>query len=140
MSAFIMSDKAINSILNFIKNNSENGVLNAMSYKYSKYEAERNLMTSEHLENIGKYLLKYNYKSVGHRYKDNSENEIFDFNFKPHYQSISIAQFLKTLDCLEYQCCEPNDFYESDFYRDLVSLKQFGYRLIDGYEQAKWGE
>jgi hypothetical protein len=141
MSAFIVSDNLVNDCLNFISNNMESHIDIFNLFKRKKHEELNkkfaNLLRSEKLNYIGNYILENNYLSVNFRYNQNEKAH--DFNFKPSYKSISIAQFLKNIDCIDYQSCEVDNYYQSEFYYFLNRLKQFAIYRIDGYDQAQWG-
>lgn len=144
MSAYVVSDKQINDMLNFIHYHA-NSVSEAMTMRFCN-SLQNDMLDSERLTLLGRRLINYNYKSVNARYEDRSREYFGDntsvfFDFKPYHECVSIAQFLKYCDNLDYQCCEPKDYYidKTSVFWDILQLKQFGYRKIDGYSQSKWG-
>lgn len=145
MSAFIMSEETINKMIvfmqNAVKNENHKSIIHFLSYQSGKEFAfmfeQENYLINDRARIIGQYLVDNNYASVNYRYNDKSEP--YKFTYKPSYQSISIVQFLKYVDCLEYQSCEIENFYQSRFYYDLNAMRNMAISLLDGYSQASWG-
>lgn len=141
MSCFIVSDKLINDTLNFINHHTKGEDFGRWITRdvfddiLSHYD--QNPTKSDFLQFLGDYILSNNIDSWNARYS--KDNTCFDgFNYKYHYQSISIAQFLKNIDCIDYQCCEVEGYYQGQFYKNLMYIRKQATYLIDGYEQAKW--
>jgi hypothetical protein len=145
MSAFIVSDNLLNDTLNFIMLTVQadfqklSPVSSALTMKYIDEKGHKHLdMTdSEKLEELGRHILMANYDSVNKRYK--SKEWPHDFKYKYNYSKISLGQYLKNLDCISYQCSEVNNYYEGEFYKLIIRLKEYGIDQLDGYSQAKWG-
>ena len=93
---------------------------------------------NEELRKFGQLLADLNQNSVNQRY--NTTDEAFKFKFSD-VESLSIFQYLKSLECFLYQSCEGN--CEEDklykFLRKLVNtLKDEIINEIDEYKKAKW--
>lgn len=147
MSAFIVSDILINDTLNFIKFESNNSNHNQRPVKSSltmKFQEqlkikELNLNELEILDLLGKFILKNNCCSVNSRYPDHQPELDHDFKYEYNYSRISLGQYMKNLDCIDYQCSEMKDYDKSEFKKVINRMKTYGVNCIEGYDQAKWG-
>lgn len=145
MSCFIVSDRQLNDTINFIRLKSKSDLMHLLSYKTRQEVQEKFMMSSEleKLQFIGQRILNANNKSWVSRY-DEKTRELYEekdfFEYKSNYQAISITQFLKNLACIEYQCCEIDNYYTDDtsIHFDIQELRKFGINLLDGYEQAQY--
>ena len=141
MSAFIVDDKVINEILSYVKANSRReDISEALSYRFSQ-TLKSSLTANETLEILGQRLLDGNYKSVNFRYRETEKAHTFTFKPTPFSEIISQVQYFKYLDCLNYQSCEPDDYFTNEYsvFWDICSLISFGTSKITGYEAASWG-
>lgn len=145
MSCFVVEDKLISDIMNFVrlredKTNIKNSFI---TYKFSNQFDFQNkqYLTSDILNLLALKLVNHNIESWNVRYPDHAMKIESQVELKSCYKSISIGQFLKNLDCLEYQSCEVENYYSnlhSSFW-DIQKLRSYAIGLIDGYEQASWG-
>jgi hypothetical protein len=133
MSAFICSQEHINAIVNFWCSTNED------LYIYMP-EIEKPLIYSAHdcsdFEMVGQILTDANYKSVNYRYDENEEpekykNDIFARSYPP-------VQILKALDCLTYQSCEFDGYYESLAYMIVEEIRHKAICKLPGYDESQW--
>ncbi len=98
---------------------------------------------------VAECLAKANIDSINHRYPhhmdDNSEREDALYihacmdSAKTARIEQSSAIIAKSVDCLDYQSCEPDNWYESNAYKILTVIRNNLVRQLPGYEQAQWG-
>lgn len=102
MSSFIVSQRCMNNIIN--------GLFWTHSFKnaYGSLYKEQNLIESKDFEAFANKLWKLNQAAVTQRYSksDNSEYAKIDEFVWDNDSTPSKLQFLKSLDCLHYQCSE----------------------------------
>ena len=111
-----------------------------MCYRLSG-KLKENLLENEVLELLGQKLIDGNYTSVNFRYSENDKAPKFKYVPCQRRESVSLGQFLKYLACLNYQSCEPDDYYKNDdsVFWDIYNLERFGSSRVNGYEDATWG-
>lgn len=131
-----------------------------------------NFYLDDRLEKLGKEFLTLNIESVNARYPNNDEMFTYkgcqipegeecdgildcseceycgymyvtDYKFRP-IEKASLAQAIKSLNCLMYQSCEIDNYKENETYKKMERLKQY---LIDAflcsndeYKNAKWSD
>jgi len=137
MSAFIISNQTMLDIIN--------GLYWSHDFKRQSFvcSALKGVLGFE-LENeedcikLANELIKLNAEAVNHRYNETTEAVIFEWNsdVKPN-----IYQFLKSVECLIYQCSEGNT-PNTDLYKWLErlsdSIKDFIIKDADDYKKARW--
>ena len=52
---------------------------------------------------------------------------------------LSAAQIAKHCDCLDYQCCEIDSWFDSEGYKILTAIRRELTRKLPGFESANWG-
>lgn len=91
---------------------------------------------------IGQMLLNANNRSVRYRYTDADEQSMTDpepFEWRPSAaRRLSPVEALKAIVCLDYQCCEPDDYDGSQCHRALEQLKSQAISELEGYDAAPW--
>ena len=148
MSAYIVDYKTIDNILSIRLNND---IL--VNYCYLKSEFETlfdgyngDYFIYESLEALGKEFLELNIKSVEARYPNDEPIEdeyLQDYKFNC-VDNVSLAQALKSLNCLMYQSCEIENYEQNITYKKMELLKKY---LVDAfinlneeYKNAKWSD
>jgi len=119
MSAFVVSDFHINAIVNEAE---RNNWLYPSDYYTSKKAAQ-----ILHAENA---------RSVNHRY---NEHEKHPFTWKPNTRQLSKMEIFSSLDCLEYQFCETDDYHQTEAYKLVTMIRKAAIRSLPGYDDAGWG-
>lgn len=142
MSAFIVSDKQISEVLNYINclNQYDKSDFNFMPYNFLK-ECEKNnesLTRREALIACGEMILKENHKSVMYRYPDRKDQTFSFFDYTEKTKCIGYFQFIKFIDCIEYQSCEHENWESSNACKILKSFKQYATSKQKDYEIAHW--
>lgn len=151
MSAFIVEDKTISNIVNWINRNLDE----CYEVKQDLIEMGYNLDSVNWQDKLAQDLFDLNVKGVGQRYsqvtpdkqtKEDWEKEAKEFrplNFKydPTYLTDSAGVF-KSTGCLSYQCAE-GDNTENKLYLFLEKLentiaKKIVYKM-PSYDMAIWG-
>jgi hypothetical protein len=134
MSAWIVRDRTINEILNFL------GCSDAW-YINPKFKE----MTCEEAERYGKKLLKMNYQAVNCRYENTyklSKDDLRKINsFCYVCEEVNEFRALKGISCFLYQCAE-GKVYKSKMFNELELIKH----LIQGsiiskmpeYDKLEW--
>lgn len=136
MSAFIVSDKTIASIVSFCRRGfmgSGNG--SSAQNRFSKYYAEKTGFQENKLAND---LIAMNYRGVNARYKEQIEPHPFSGQFAGGYSKL---QVLKSAQCLHYQCSE-GDVPQEPLYQALENfIRDLSYEIIGElpeYKAAQW--
>lgn len=129
MSSFLVEDKTINTIVEYIANERD------LDYIRRKIKARFNcdLETYEGKEALANYMFKMNCKATGERYSESAIG-LEDFrplNFKyqcqPFYNQFSA---LKSLSCWLYQCAE-GEVAESQEYKFFEELQgDIAYHIV----------
>ena len=142
MSSFLVSDKTINNIVT--------GLTSNIWIEGLMWEYPFKNLTGEELNNLGRELLKLNHYALNQRYKEKINNqrykekinnkEINKYVFS--YQSSSLLQFIKNLNCFLYQCSEGKTINKKMF-KLLTKIQQcFYYKVVSGledYKKSEWG-
>lgn len=147
MSAFIVDYKTIDNVLSIRLNHD---ILLNHCYLESEYDG---LFSSprgwihEQLEELGKEFLRLNIISVEERYPDHEEmHEEMSYadNYKFKDTGCSLAQAIKSIQCLMYQSCEIDNYKDNLTYQKMERLKKY---LIDAflclndeYKNAEWAD
>jgi hypothetical protein len=121
MSAFIVSYNHINTICNYI----------------NRHQILHKFVTQDEAEAIGRLWMAENVKSVNNRYSEDDIEPLYCFS-RIDVSHITPIQFIKLLDCLEYQSCEHDDYRESEAYIMLSRYRYGAIGMIEGYQSAAW--
>jgi hypothetical protein len=140
MSAFMVEDKTINYIINWMKN--ERFLFSDIPYKLR--ELGYDMATVEWDEKLGLAMFHLNISGIEARYGKGEAVKFrkLDYHFRPT-GTVSLAQVLKSLQCWLYQCCEGN-VPETKLYglfdEDVrVYLMSKIIHSLPEYEEAEWG-
>lgn len=132
MPVFIVSDNHIHTILSYILDLVEPS-------------AYINPLNTEQLEKIGNMFLKQNHLSYNFRYGlGNGLDDFLEYKFKEvDVSKISTIQFIKLLNCLDYQCNETSDYENTETYTKIqqwveLTLRNLEYAELQEYQEAKW--
>jgi hypothetical protein len=125
MSVFIVSDNHINTILSYV-NNSQ-GQKNSLfsSYNYND------------LLKIGKMFIEANIESYETRYPK-EKVERFEYELKLFPVNISVMQFIKYMNCLEYQCNEVENWESTEASKLINCWVNSAYQHLPEWQAAKW--
>lgn len=133
MSAFIVNKEHIDALVSYMVNNMD-------SYWTG---TERVLVTRNNAEEVGRILLDENVRSVNHRYRGECSTEekskAANYRFSYSYRDVSAVQIIKAVHCLDYQCCEPDDWETTLAYKICQAILSTACHRLPGYEQAQWG-
>jgi hypothetical protein len=87
----------------------------------------------------GQVLWSENWRSVNHRYPTSKQELPPIYNFKRvDVSGVSVIQFLKLLDCLEYQSCEHDGWAQSEARQIVDQFRAQAVTKLPGYEEAEW--
>lgn len=124
---------------------SETSIANIMSYLFhNQLHVARSL--SVFVEE-GRRLAEANVASVKHRYPDRPDEEFHNWPAAvantvreacSEPPKIDAYQTLKSLDCLDYQCSEVDNWEGSLNERLIINLKNMAILSIPEYEAAEW--
>ena len=137
MSAFMISEECMGNIIN--------GLYWTHDFKnlYSGVYKEKNLFEEKDFESLAESLFLLNQSALIQRYpNDKADSDYIQIpKFKWKDKTISIYQFLKSVQCLKYQCTE-GDIPEKNLYKWLDELEKclmsFIINRIPEYDKAKW--
>jgi hypothetical protein len=132
MSVFIVSDNHIHTILSYILDLVEpNTYINPLNI--------------EELEKTGNMFLKQNHLSYNSRYGlGNALDDFLEYKFKEvNVSKISTIQFIKLLNCLDYQCSETSDYDNTETHTKIqqwveLTLRNLEYTELQEYQEAEW--
>lgn len=137
MSAFIVSDNHIHAIVNYIMQRRTFGSMNVYGRIIGvKDRVWAEIETDKQATMLGQFFLDANYESVNYRYSESDAPH--KYKFKLQAAKVSTVQFLKALNCLDYQCCEPNDYRNGDCYKLIRELQSSAASHLAGYDEAEW--
>ena len=122
MSAFITSPNHIDAILTFAKEN---------NIKFTPH--------FDSLDAVGQYLVNENYRSVNYRYGEHKKPP--KYIFRPYPRPLTSIEIIKTLHCLDYQCCElkKNSPRYNLIYKQILDYAT--YKIVHNlpeYQNAAW--
>lgn len=127
MSAYVVDDKHIDAIVNF-----------AICSKASFYfHPARIDITRSNAQEIGQILIDENYRSVNYRYRETDEPHSYQFTLAR--SPLAPVAVLKAINCLDYQCCETDDWQQSRAWAILDGIRNAAIRALPGYDTASWG-
>lgn len=130
MSAFIVSETSIANVMSYLFHNQSYGA--------------RSLDT---FIEEGRRLAEANVISVKNRYPSRPDEEFENWPAAvasavkeacDNPPKIDAYQALKSLDCLDYQCCEVGNWEGSLNERLIINLKSMAIQSIPEYEEAVW--
>jgi len=126
MSAFICSDKHINTIVTW-----------GSQYKVSAYHGvpgrTHEINGSE--QEVAKELLAENTKSVNYRYNESDPIEPIKYKLE---NPVSAIEAYKLCQSLSYQSCEHPEWETSLAHAYIEAIQDEAIRRVPGYEFAKW--
>jgi hypothetical protein len=142
MSAFMIEDKTINYVVNWLRREIDRFSFTRIPHELKGLGFDTSV--AGWAENLGQAMFQLNIKAVEARY-GNGEAVKFrqlDYQFK-HTEAVSLVQVLKSLQCWLYQCNE-GDVPETELYElfdtDVqVYLMDKIISTLPEYEQADWG-
>lgn len=140
MSAFIVEDKTINTIVTMLKNSEH--VLDSSWYKR---ELKENGFDLDHLggdEKLGQAMFKLNVQAITERYGEGEAEKFrkldYKYSLQPHYTVISAY---KNLRCWLYQCTE-GDVPKTPLFKLMHgiadSIADHIVSRLPAYEKAPW--
>ena len=136
MSAFVVENKTINSVVNTLAQ-----LRDAEHIKRYISEAGYDLSTYEGKKKLAVEMFSANVRSVNARYDENDKAEDMGFKYLATIPTTAM-QCYKSLGCWEYQTCEGDIPETSVVYgvMDQVYHKLAHYIVSrsDEYERAKW--
>ncbi len=99
---------------------------------YLPYDA-RNITDSE----LGQ-ILSENVRSVNARYNDTDTPEAYEYR-PVGYGYIGAVEVLKSVQCLNYQSCETDDWETTLAYKVCKAIESGAIAHLPGYSNAPWG-
>ena len=126
MSAFIVSDTHINSLVRYA---SRFNVRAFHGNPMAMFKVKDNEQATAEL------LLAENVKSVNYRYRD---NEVMTITYDPAAPILTIIQAIKAAQCLRYQSCEHSDYEDSIAFKLIEAIITDAIPRLEGYESAQW--
>ena len=127
MSAFIVSEKHLQTLVNWAMDNKVGFFFDGKYYDLKDPKVPETILT---------VLYRQNVRSVDSRYKE--KNVIDSLKFKRMIVALNPVDVLKACHCLEYQSCETDDYERSFAYDIIIRIKDHAIRLLPGYEKANW--
>lgn len=110
--------------------------------------AERTQCLGYHatLAGAASMLEAQNVASVNYRYRDSpgyapASVEPYTVSEVPRLArpNVSAVEVIKLLQCLEYQCCETDDYKETSAHTWIDNVLSCAIRKLPGYDAAPWG-
>lgn len=118
MSAYVVNDNTINTILGF-----------ADEYDLNAFDVKTK-------DDLGQILLDENYRSVNYRYGEDATPETYAYS----RYTVKTLEALQYLSCLEYQSCETPDWETTQAFRLCARLRKnmVGRLLLELGAQRVW--
>jgi hypothetical protein len=142
MSAFMVEDETINSVITYLAKCSKEKELWKLFPLESLGYFNRENMDSFNAAQMGLDMFELNTMSIEQRYGKGQAGQFRPLDYKPsHCYRNSVFQVLKDLSCFLYQSCEGN-CDETPLYKALREIEgkialEIVHRLPQ-YESAKW--
>jgi hypothetical protein len=124
MSAFVVSDKHINTLITWAYNN---------KVQYYKDRWVDINQTPTHAANT---LYAENVRSVNSRYNERSKTQYDRFRFVPVQDLPDAIGIIKLCHCLQYQSCEHKGWDKSEAKKLLQAIEEYAMRALPGFEKA----
>ncbi len=127
MSAFMVSEKHINTLVSYASRNN-------ISYYFDGMWNEINGKEQEAVD----ILTIQNCASLNARYNEEYTEE---YTYKPQYgatKPVSEMQIVKACHCYNYQACETENYDQTKAAAITKSIESFAIRKVPEYEQAEW--
>lgn len=116
MSAFIVSDTHINSLVRYASRHKLSVYFNRqLGFPFGK---ER-LNVYDNEQAIAQILLDENVKSVNYRYRD---NEVMSITYDRAAPILTAIEAIKAAQCLRYQSCEHSDYEDSIAFKLIEAI------------------
>jgi hypothetical protein len=140
MSAFMVEDKTINYVVNWLRREIDRLSLIPRKLKEAGFDTS----VPGWAENLGQAMFLLNIKAVDARYGNGEAAKFRKLNYRfEHTEAVSLVQVLKSLQCWLYQCSE-GDVPETALYKlfdeDIrLFLMSKIITALPEYEEAEWG-
>lgn len=121
MSAYIMNEDEINTIVGYFLKPENSSVIGAGLW--TKIGDNYDYMNTENAREVGKILFDENVRSVESRY-NSTENHEYRFRFMAGAYKRPVGNIAGALDCLEYQSCETDDFHQSNAWGIICDMRK----------------
>lgn len=125
MSAFIVSDKHINTLVSY-------GILNGVGFRFGETFSS----IAQDPQAAAATLHAANVVSVNRRYQ---RCETPDFTFRSVAVLPDAITILKACDCFDYQSCEVDDYDNTIGAAIIRAIRGSAIRSLAGYDRAPWG-
>jgi hypothetical protein len=140
MSAFLVEDRTINTIVNWLAREIDH--LSLIPYKLRRLGIEPSVPGWE--EKLGEAMFQLNIAAVEDRYGKGEASKFRTLAYRYQQTSpVPLVQVLKSLQCWLYQCCEggePATLLYTLFDTDVrVYLMSKIITMLPEYEEAYWG-
>jgi hypothetical protein len=110
-------------------------------------------MTPDQIDALGQALWDANVRSVEYRYQDSDNSDglpgedtskprddrFYYVHGEPIFDTITVAQTMRTLHHYAYQTCETDDREKTLVFRFVMAMAWNVATYVQGYEQTKWG-
>ena len=144
MSAFLCSDEHIKALAIFAVTEGNHGY--RVDPRNMPDAESRGLIYESPAEIATHYatiLHKENVRSIRSRYPDSlleaaTTIKVTDKDISNH-KGLDAVSILKQCNCLIYQSCETEDYYETTAYKLVQLIKDAAITTLPGYEAAPWG-
>ena len=117
----------------------------ALAWNWGRY----NNHTPKEITETARELMRENIRSVAHRYNEpidsrelagpvpTPEAELIEVGFR-EYCNLEPVAILCMCDCLEYQSCETENYYDSPAFDLLKQIRRTAIHRLPGYDDAPW--
>ncbi len=137
MSAFLVSDKHINTILSYANRHDV-----PLYTKQNNYDRQN----IDDLQKLSQLLINENDKSVSERYNYTRQEPPIKFKFETtkfsENSAEAHAQIIRLCNCYDYQSCETDDYYQSAAHEIVGCIKNTATRnlieAIDINDEIEW--
>ncbi len=141
MSAFVVDKAHINALVNA-------GLSLPSRDNLTWYhDGKHHKLNCINVDEVGQMLLDENIKSVGHRYEDCEVTDLpgrvdaeylIPFKHKLSYNPLPAVTVFSLINCYKYQCCETDEWEDSEAFAFCRQLEGQLIRNLPGYDDAPW--
>jgi hypothetical protein len=129
MSAFVVSDRHINTILSAANRAGRSNLIHVGGVRYLRLDQV------DDLQAMAEILLAENVRSVNCRYRESAEPHAITFEFCADVVPIEV---IKLCQCYAYQACETDDYRDTAAAKIIEHIQSMMLSRLPGYGSAQW--
>ena len=104
---------------------------------FTASDGESYKIDRDNVNEIGQALWNANYKSVNHRYNEDTKAPQYKYEMDSYHRKA--VDVIKSCKCFDYQTCEFPEWEETVEKDILERIMHKAINRLPGYEEAPWG-